>query len=98
MKIAEVAPFRIKINAPFVDDLPPDENGAGQDGKAKPDVLRLRCHQMAMAVIFAFTISHDAAGENDLDIGMGCKKIVNGFERAGQGLFVTVQIREDVAG
>ncbi len=28
---------------------------------------------------------------------MGCKKIVNGFERAGQVLFVTVQIREDVA-
>ena len=35
---------------------------------------------------------------DDFDFGIGLKKFADGLQRAGQVLFVAIQIREDVAG
>ena len=52
---------------------------------------------MAMANIFSFAVGDNAAAEGNFNFRMRFKKIGHNFERAGQILFVAVQIREDVA-
>src|SRR3984957_14233116 len=98
MNVAEIAPFRVKKNAAPGNDFAPNENGTGQNRKSKPDMLRMWRHRMAMANIFSFAIRDNAAGEGDFDFRIGFKKSGDIFKRAGQVLFVAIQIREDVAG
>ena len=97
MEIAEVAPARIEENAAFVNDPPPDENRTGQHQKTEPNVLGMRHQRMPVADVFSPAVGDDGAGQRDFDFGMRFKKIVDGFERAGQVLFVAVEIRENIA-
>ncbi len=53
---------------------------------------------MPVAHVFSVAVGDDGAGERDFDFGIGLKKFMDGLERAGQVLFVAIQIRKDVAG
>ena len=57
----------------------------------------MRHQRLPVANVFAFAIGDDGAGQRDFDFGMRFKKVMNGLERAGQILFVAVEICEDVA-
>jgi len=98
VKVAEIAPFRVEENAALRDDLAPDENAAGQHREAEPDLPRVGHHRVPVAKIVAVAIGDDAAGEQHLDAGVGEEKLFHGGERAGEVLFIAVQIRENVAG
>jgi len=48
--------------------------------------------------VTTLAVGDDAAGERDFNAGIFFEKFLHGRERAGQILFVAIQIREDVAG
>jgi len=97
MHIAQVAPAGVEKHVALMNDPAADEDGCGQRYETEPDVLGMRHQRRPLAKILAVGIGDDGARQRNFNFGIRFKKVMNGLERTGQVLFVTVEIREDVA-
>ena len=88
MEISEVPPLSVEKDSALVNDPSPDEQRTGEDGEAEPHVMRQGHQRVPVAYIFSRAVHHDRPGERHLDFRMLLKKIVHGFQGAGQILFV----------
>ena len=98
MKISEVTPFRVEENLPLRNHFTTDENRARQNRKFEPHMARVRHHRMTMANIFSIPVRYDAAGQQDFDVRIFFKIGLHCFQRAGEILFIAVEIGQNVAG
>src|SRR5438045_9663512 len=96
MQISEIPPAGIKENFSLLDYLPPDEQRAGKDWKAVPDVAGMRHQRVPMANIVAGTVHDDGARQHHFNRRLLFEKIVNGTKASRQILFVAVEIGENI--
>ncbi len=97
--VAEVAPLRVKIKAPGRAVLRRKNIELVEGGKVGDfDVVFDGQLDLAIAKAIAFGIDDEAIGEEQIDVGVAVKIIQDRAERAGQVLFVAIQVGGDVAG
>jgi hypothetical protein len=97
VEVPQVAPSGVEQDPAVVDDAAAQKQRTGQDREPEPDVAGMRDHRMSVTDVVPRAVDDDRSGEQYVHLRIAFEEILDDLEAAGEVLFVTVEVGEDIA-